>query len=78
MKILKSSPDAAGRRMPGCRTSDARPPVTITVKCWAAGCCRYRSPSDDGPPPVRCRMLCAAGPVLVGQNLYTWLGNLHF
>ena len=83
------------------RTSDAGrrlPPVPITVGCRTAGCHRYPSPSDAGPPvttgtghrrmpghrsgssapPVRCRMLCATGPVLVCQNLYMWLGNLHF
>ena len=74
------------------RTSDAGrrlPPVPITVECQTAGCHRYPSPSDAGrrtPPvpvtvgcrtPVRCRMLCATGPVLVCQNLYMWLGNLH-
>ena len=37
---------AVGRRMPGHRL----PPVPITFGCRTAGCCRYRSPSDAGPP----------------------------
>ena len=45
------------------RTSDAGrrlPPVPITVGCRTAGCHRYPSPSDAGPPV---RFISAAGPV---------------
>ena len=40
----------------------------------------HRMPSDVG---CRCAgssgtgCFCVAGPVLVGQNLYMWLGHLH-
>ena len=72
------------RRISGRRS----PPIPITGGCRAADRRRYRSPSDAGPPvatgpihqapPIRCRMLCATGPILVCHNLYMWLGNLHF
>ena len=87
---VRQMPPDVGCRPPAatgtdhCRMPDRRlPPVPITVGCRATGHHRYRSPSDaghrsDSASPVRCRMLCATGPVLVCQNLYMWLGNLHF
>ena len=64
----------------GCRL----PPIPITIGCrppvtTSAGHRRMpgHQPSSSASP-VRCWMLCATDPVLVCQNLYMWLGKLHF
>ena len=79
--LIWSSDAGSGpvRRMPSdveCRfragSSDAGPPV-------AADTDHHRIPGRQLPPvPVTVESRAASGPILVGQNLYMWLGNLHF